>query len=72
MFKDRVMYKVKVYGYCHEEAHESHLNVTRVNFFQVTHLNRNLTQFRPLEIHRQPDPTERNGSLGHLTTRNVF
>ena len=52
MFKDWVMYKVKVYGYCHEKIHESHLNVT--------------------EIHCQLDPTERNGSLRHLTTRNVF
>ena len=40
--------------------------------FQVTNLNRNLTQFRPSEIHCQPDSTERNGSLRHLTTRNVF
>ena len=52
MFKDWVMHKVKVYGYCHEEIHESHLIVT--------------------EIHCQLDPTERNGSLRHLTTRNVF
>ena len=40
--------------------------------FLVTILNRNLTQFRPSEIHYQPDSTERNGSLRHLTTRNVF
>ena len=40
--------------------------------FLVTNLNRNLTQFRPSEIHYQPDSTERNGSLRHLTTRNVF
>ena len=40
--------------------------------FQVTNLNINLTQFRPSEIHCQPDPTERNGSLRHLTIRNVF
>ena len=26
--------------------------------FQVTNLNRNLTQFRLSEIHYQPDPTE--------------
>ena len=32
-------------------------------FFQVTNLNSNLTQLRPSEIHYQPDPTERNGSL---------
>ena len=38
--------------------------------FQVTNLNRNHTQFRPSEIHCQPDPTERNGSLRHVTTRN--
>ena len=31
--------------------------------FQVANLNRNLTQFRPLGIHYQPDLTERNGSL---------
>ena len=31
--------------------------------FQVADLNRNLTQFRPSEIHYQPDPTTRNGSL---------
>ena len=31
--------------------------------FQVTNLNRNLTKFRPSEIHCQPDPTERNCSL---------
>ena len=31
--------------------------------FQVTNLNSNLTRFRPLEIHYQPDPTARNGSL---------
>ena len=31
--------------------------------FQVTNLNRNLTQFRPSEIHCQPDLIERNCSL---------
>ena len=31
--------------------------------FQVLNLNGNLTYFRPSEIHCQPDPTERNGSL---------
>ena len=40
--------------------------------FLVTNLNRNLTQFSPSEIHCQPDSSERNGSLRHLTTRNVF
>ena len=40
--------------------------------FQVTNLNRNLAQFMPSEIHCQPDSTERNGILRHLTTRNVF
>ena len=40
--------------------------------FQVTNLNRNLTLFRPSEIHCQPDPTERNCSLRHVTTKNVF
>ena len=39
--------------------------------YQVTNLNRNLRQLRPSEIHCQPDPTERNGSLRHVTTRNV-
>ena len=29
-----------------------------MSFFLVTNLNRNLTQFRPPEIHCQPDPTE--------------
>ena len=54
-----------------EETHESHLNVTGP-IFQVTNLKRNLTQLRPSEIHCQPDSTERNGSLRHVTTRNVF
>ena len=40
--------------------------------FQVTNLNRNLTQFRPSEIHCIPDPTERNCSLRHVTAKNVF
>ena len=31
--------------------------------FQVTNLNRNITLFRPSEIHYQPDPTAQNGSL---------
>ena len=31
--------------------------------FQVTNLNRNLTQFRPSVIYYQPDRTEQNGSL---------
>ena len=39
--------------------------------FQVANLNRNRTQFRPSETPCQPDPTERNGSLWHVTTRNV-
>ena len=30
------------------------------------------SQFRPSEIHCQPDPIERNGSLRHVTTRYVF
>ena len=38
-------------------------------FFQVTNLNRNLTQFRPSEINCQPDPTGRNCSLRHVTTK---
>ena len=44
------------------ETHENHLNVTGP-IFQVANLNRNLTQFRPSEIHYQQDPTARNGSL---------
>ena len=40
--------------------------------FQVTNLNRNLTHFRPSEIHCQPDPTKRNCCLRHMTTKNVF
>ena len=31
--------------------------------FQVANLNRNLTQFRPSEIHYVQDPTAQNGSL---------
>ena len=34
MFKNWVMHKVKVYGYCYEETHERHLNVTGVHFFR--------------------------------------
>ena len=30
--KDWVMHKIKVYGYCQEETHEGHLNMTGVNF----------------------------------------
>ena len=40
--------------------------------FQDTNLNRNLTQFRLSKIHCQPDPTERNCSLRHVTIKNVF
>ena len=29
------MYKVKVYGYCHGETYESHLNVSGVQFFRL-------------------------------------
>ena len=38
----------------------------------VTNLNRNLTQFRPSNIHCKPDPTERNCCLRHVTTKNEF
>ena len=31
--------------------------------FQVANLNGNLTRFSPSEIHYQPDPTARHGSL---------
>ena len=54
--------KLKVYGCCREETHKS-FKCDRDPIFQVTNLNRNLTQFRPSEIHCQPDPSERNGSL---------
>ena len=39
------------------------LKCYRGPIFQVANLNRNLTWFRPSEIHYQPDPTARNGSL---------
>ena len=39
--------------------------------FQVANLNRNLTQFRPSEIHYLRDPTAWNGSLDMWQTRNV-
>ena len=39
--------------------------------FQVTNLNRNLTQLRPSEIHCQPDPTEQNCSHRQVTTKNM-
>ena len=48
------------------------LKCDRGPIFQSTNLNRNLTQFRPSKIHCQPDPTERNCSLRHVTTKNVF
>ena len=35
MFKDRVVHKVKCLLMCHEETHESHLNVTGVQFFRI-------------------------------------
>ena len=34
--------------------------------FQVANLNRNLTRFRPLEIHYHKDPIARNGNLDIL------
>ena len=37
--------------------------------FQVTNLNRNLTQFRPSEIHCQQDLTGRNCSLRLVPTK---
>ena len=43
-----------------------HINAIKCDkgpIFQVTNLNRNLTQIRPPEIHYQPDPTDRNNSL---------
>ena len=55
--KTRLCIIVKVLLMLSQETHESHLNVTGVQFF------RNLTQFRSSEIHYQPDPTARNGSL---------
>ena len=53
----------KFYGYCNGETHESHLSVTGVHFFRVANSNKNLTWFKPSEIHYQPDPTPRKGSL---------
>ena len=35
----------------------------RGSFFQVAHLNGNLTQLRPSEIHYLRDPTALNGSV---------
>ena len=43
--------------------HLKAIKCDRGPLFQVAKWNRNLTQFRPSEIHYQPDPTERNGSL---------
>ena len=37
---------LRIFNTCHEETHESHLNVTGVQFFRLQ-MNRNLTQFRP-------------------------
>ena len=37
--------------------------------FQVTYLNRNLTQFRPSEINCQPDPTQQKCSFRRVTTK---
>ena len=37
--------------------------------FQVTNLNRNLTQLRPYEVHCQPDPTGQSCSLRHVMTK---
>ena len=69
MFKDWVMHEVKVLRIL---SRGNTFKCDRGPILQVTNLKRNLTQFRPSEIHCQPDPTERNGSLRHVTTRNVF
>ena len=44
--------------------------MSRVQFFRLKISP--CSQFRPSEIHCQPDPIEGNGSLRHVTTRNVF
>ena len=49
------------------KTEKCYLNVTGVQFYR--HLNRNLTQFRPSEIHCQSDPTGRNCSLRLVTTK---
>ena len=51
-------------------TYESHLNVTGP-IFQVANLNRNLTQFRPSEIHYLRDQTARNGSVDLWRPKNV-
>ena len=40
--------------------------------FQVANLNRNLTRFKPSEIHSQPDQTARNGSLDSQKCEGLF
>ena len=54
------------------EKNDISFKCDRGPIFQGTNLNRNLTQFRLSEIHCQPDPTEGNCSLRHVTTKNVF
>ena len=68
----RLGYKVKGLRILSRGNTRKSFKFDRGPFFQVTNLNRILTQFKPSEIHCQPDTTERNDSLRHLTTRNVF
>ena len=68
MSKDWVIQESKMFM---DVVTRKHIKCDRGSTFQVTNLNRNLTQFRPSEIHCQLDPTGPKGSLRHVTTKNV-
>ena len=55
--------KVKVLRMLSRGNTQKSFKCDRGPIFQVANLNRNLTWFRPSEIHYQPDLTARNGSL---------
>ena len=55
--------KVKVLRMLPRGNTQKSFKCDRGPIFQVANLNRNLAWFRPSEIHYQPDPTARNGSL---------
>ena len=55
--------KVKVLRMLSRENTQKSFKCDKGPIFQVANLKRNLTWFRPLEIHYQPDPTAQNGSL---------
>ena len=57
------MHTVKVLRIQSRGNTEKSFKCDRGPIFQVANLNRNLTRLSPLEIHYQPDPTARNGSL---------